>query len=389
MPVQKAIVIGAGIVGLAIARSLAVRGYQVTVLERNEKAVGASIRNFGMVWPIGQPDGLLYERALRSRAIWKQVCDEAGLWYEEAGSLHLAYNPLELQVLEEFASLSDHRPLRMVTPADARALSPAINPDGMQGGLWSADELIIESRVAIERIPAYLEERYGVQFFFNTAVTHIANPMVWAGNRSWYADQIFVCSGSDLETLYPELFAAAPITKCKLQMMRIKPQPNDWRIGPSLCGGLSLTHYKSFVNAPSLSALVAQYQETLPEYGKWGIHVMVSQNGEGALTIGDSHEYGLVHDPFDKTFINDMILGYLQKFVRLKSWDLQQTWNGIYPKLTSGATEMVVSPEEGVTIVNGLGGAGMTLSFGLAEEIVAGEGRLALAAAGVGSPSLG
>src|SRR4051795_10253351 len=96
---KTAIVIGAGIAGLAITRSLAERGYAVTVFERNEKAVGASIRNFGMLWPIGQPNGNLYERALLSKAIWKQVCDEAGLWYEERGSLHAAYNQLESDVI--------------------------------------------------------------------------------------------------------------------------------------------------------------------------------------------------------------------------------------------------------------------------------------------------
>src|SRR3954468_21685472 len=96
---KTAIVIGAGIAGLAITRSLAERGYAVTVFERNEKAVGASIRNFGMLWPIGQPDGELYERALRSKIIWKRIANEAGLWYEETGSLHLAYNDAEWQVL--------------------------------------------------------------------------------------------------------------------------------------------------------------------------------------------------------------------------------------------------------------------------------------------------
>ena len=40
-------------------------------------------------------------------------------------------------------------------------------------------------------------------------------------------------------------------------------------------------------------------------------------------------------------------------------------------------TELVLQPEDGVTIINCVGGAGMTLSFGLCDEIV-GKGPPAL-----------
>ena len=65
-----------------------------------------------------------------------------------------------------------------------------------------------------------------------------------------------------------------------------------------------------------------------------------------------------------------MILDYGKQFADFKDWSLVESWNGIYPKLTNGETEIFISPEKGTYIVNGLGGAGMTLSFGLAEELV-------------------
>jgi len=368
---KNAIVIGAGIGGLAVARSLGERGYAVKVFERNEKAVGASIRNFGMLWPIGQPQGALYERALQSKSIWKQLALDAGFWFEEKGSLHLAYNDLEWQVLREFAETEGaRRKIKLLDANCIREKTDAVNMHHLKGGLFSAEEMIIEAREAIELLPAYFRERYKTEFFFNTAITSVDFPRVRSGTREWTADLIFICSGADFETLFPELFEDLPITKCKLQMMRLVSQPANWRMGPSLCGGLSLIHYKSFECASSLGTLKEYYQEALPEYLKWGIHVMISQNGAGEITLGDSHEYGLVHDPFDKQFINQLIIDYLKQFAALKDLRLLQSWNGIYPKLTNGKPELVHQPQQGVTIINGMGGAGMTLSFGLAEEVV-------------------
>ena len=95
-----AIVIGSGIVGLATSRALAVRGKKVLVIDRSSFAVGASIRNFGMIWPIGQSDGKMYERAMLSQSIWKEIAVASGIWHDPVGSLHLAYSDLEMEVLE-------------------------------------------------------------------------------------------------------------------------------------------------------------------------------------------------------------------------------------------------------------------------------------------------
>lgn len=373
MSTKTAIVVGAGIVGLATARALAKRGYRVTVFERNERAVGASIRNFGMVWPIGQPNGARFERAMLSRSIWKEIAVEAGIWHDEVGSLHIAYAEDELRVMEEYVEANrELREVELLNAEKTIAKSAAVNPDGLKASLWSGTEMIVEARAAIGQIAAYLTEKYKVEFHWNTAIVEITDTTVRSGSRSWSADEIFVCGGEEFETLYPELFAATPITKCKLQMMRMVAQPGGFRIGPSLCGSLSLVHYPGFQIAASLPALRARYEAEYAEYLKWGIHVMASQNHTGELTIGDSHEYGLVHDPFNKDFINKMILDYLGTFTRLKDTQIIQTWNGILPKLTNGETELVLKPAPGVTIINGLGGNGMTLSFGLCEQVVAG-----------------
>lgn len=366
---QKAIVIGAGIVGLAAARALALQGYQVDVLEKNAKAYGASVRNFGMVWPIGQPVGNLYERALRSRSIWQELCTAAGIWYSPEGSVHAAHETDEMQVISEFVAQHQQlRPCRLLTADEVVALSPAVNPHGLKGGFFSPDELIVDPREAIAKLPAYLEEVLGIRFHFSTPATAVAYPAVYSGNRRFEADRIFICSGQEFESLYPELYLAAPLTKCKLQMMRTVPQPADFRTGPAVCGGLTLTHYGAFRDCASLPQLKSRIEAIYPEYVKWGIHVMISQNGSQEIVIGDSHEYGAAHDPFDRKEINDLVLDYLWKIVQLPERTIAQSWNGTYVKMKEG-TELVLHPEDGVTIVNGLGGAGMTLSFGLLEEL--------------------
>jgi FAD dependent oxidoreductase TIGR03364 len=270
---KKAIVVGAGIVGLASARTLSLQGYQVTIIERNEKAIGASIRNFGMLWPIGQPDGLMYNRAIRSKMIWKEIADSVGLWYEECGSLHLAANKEEWQVLQELLAgfQAANRPCSLMSPEEIKNNYKGIQTKEIMGGLFSPTETIVDPREAIAAAASYLEEYLDVDFIWGKNFSEVSTGKLRAGNETLLADLIVVCNGADFETLFPEIFAALPITKCKLQMMRFQPGANEKRMGVSVCGGLSLIHYPSFKIAPSLKALEEKFKQEMPEYIKWGM----------------------------------------------------------------------------------------------------------------------
>jgi D-hydroxyproline dehydrogenase subunit beta len=94
---------------------------------------------------------------------------------------------------------------------------------------------------------------------------------------------------------------------------------------------------------------------------------MASQSAAGEITLGDSHEYGLEIEVFDRPMINQLILDYAQGVMRLPSFEIAQTWNGVYAKHPEKAY-VRFSPLPGVQVITVTGGSGMTLSFGLAEE---------------------
>lgn len=380
-------VVGAGIVGLAHALAAAKRGYEVVLFERDERSVGASIRNFGLVWPVGQPEGPLYERALRSREIWLDVARKAGIWCAESGSLHLAYNKDEQDVLEEYLETTPQareQGCELISPEAVSQKSATAKQKGLVRALWSPTELNVDPRQAIPALARMLESEYGEDLRFGANVERVDMPLLQTSAGYWHADRLFVCSGNDFETLYPRVFEESGITRCKLQMTRTVPQPEGWRLGPSLCSGLTLLHYASFAHCESLAALRQRFESELPFHVKEGIHVLVSQTARGEVTIGDHHEYGLTHDPFEREEITHAVLDYFTGFASMPRLEIAERWHGFYPSLRDGASDLVAHPEPGVTVVNGLGGAGMTLSFGLAEENLREGAALAQTRGGTG-----
>lgn len=364
-------VVGAGIVGLAHAWAAARRGWDVVLLERNRQAQGASIRNFGMVWPIGQEHGDLYRTSIESRGLWLELARETGLWARPCGSLHLAYRDDELAVFDEFAQMAPafDYDCRLIPPQEALKMSAAAKPEGLLAALWSPTEVCVDPREIVSKTPGWLQKRFGVELRYETAVEKVdSHGVTTADGSRILADKVVVAAGTDFRFLYPELFAEAGFRQCKLQMMRTPVQPRGWTLGPMLAGGLTLRHYEAFAACPSLPALKARVAAETPELDKYGIHVMASQNGLGEVVLGDSHEYGDDITPFDKREIEELMLRELRKMIDLPDWTIQERWHGIYPK-APGLIQYECQPDANVEVVIASGGCGMTMSFGFANRL--------------------
>jgi FAD dependent oxidoreductase TIGR03364 len=369
MPELDLAIIGAGIAGIAHAWAAARRGRRVTVFERDRRAVGASVRNFGMIWPVGQPAGFPLATALRSRELWLEFLSATGLYHRPVGCIHLATRPDEVAVLEEFAARAPDLGYNgELLGADATyARSPLAKRGAVTASYFSTTEVNVDPRQAIARAPGFLQERHQVEFRFGTSITHVESGQIrTSAGEILRPRQILIASGPDLRTLFPAEMAASGQKLCKLQMLKTRPVAAD--SGPMIASGLTLRHYANFEICPSLGALKARVATETPELDRLGIHVMVSQGVDGGLILGDSHEYGEPIAPFDTDEIEGLMLRELRRIVDLPTWEIAERWHGVYPKL-AGQTHFLGRPQPGVVLFTGLGGSGMTLSFGLADHL--------------------
>lgn len=367
--IRHTAIVGGGIVGLAHAWAAARQGDRVTVFERSDKARGASVRNFGMFWPIGQTMEH-YPLALRSGQLWQEFAQATGSTMRPTGSVCIVDRDDEATVLEEFATLAPDLGFscELWTREQAEARCPGARKGVVKAALFSPTEYNVDPREALSKLPGFLAEKHNVSFRWNTAVSHVEEGKLRIASGEYYAfDQIMICSGYDFQTLFPAVFADAPLKVCKLQMLRTVPQPQGWMLGPMLSSGLTLRHYDSFSICPTLAAVKQRIARETPELDRYGIHVMASQDKDGGIVLGDSHEYGNDIEIFDKAEVDELIMRELRRLYEFPDWTIAERWHGIYAKCTQGPI-FRAEPLPDVHIATGTGGSGMTLSFGLAED---------------------
>mmetsp|Transcript_35748 Transcript_35748/g.93182 ORF Transcript_35748/g.93182 Transcript_35748/m.93182 type:complete len:399 (-) Transcript_35748:195-1391(-) len=381
-------VVGGGIIGLATAYRSALAGHKVVVFEKDAAAMGASIRNFGFVWPIGQAPSNL-PLALRSREIWMDVLQKARIWSSPAGSFHVAHHPDEEQVLHEFISKygKDGYDVELLSSKQAQSLSPHLSSH--RCALHSKTEVVIDSPLTLPAISRMLREEMGVEFHYDTAVTSVDNGgRVHAkkgGETSMEvdADHVVVCCGQKIDGMHIPRMDEYGLKKVKLNMMKTGSR-RDVTIGPGLCAGLTLLHYDTFLSCDGIHEVRKRMEKEQPDALREGVHLLVAQNSRGEIIIGDSHTYFDVTshsgkgevDPFIRTDVNDIILRNFHSLLSLPDFKLSTYWMGVYLKCTKKPSwhnpdhpiSHICEREGNITYLNGFGGCGMTLSFGAAER---------------------
>lgn len=359
------IVVGAGILGLATALAGAKQGRKVAVLERHSKCVSASVRNFGFVTVSGQRAGEHWQRAKRSRDIWAEVAPQAGIQVLHQGLHLVAQRPQAEAVLEEFASTDMGAQCQFLSAQEIAQLGYLNAPRAV---LYSPHELRVESKEAIAQLSAWLQASCGVDFFYHTSVQAIELPKVCSNQGDFYAEQVVLCPGHDMRSLYPDFIQQSKAQLCTLQMQRVMPD-TPIKLQGALMSDLSLARYDGFAALETGKQLAMLLDKEQAEYRSYGIHLIAVQSADGSLVIGDSHVYGDAEQPFNNERIDELIQKEMQKVLQIERFKVKQRWLGVY----ASAPEVVFmgQPEKNLCIGMITGGTGASTSFAFAEELLA------------------
>lgn len=362
------VVVGAGIVGLGTALAAARLGKKVAVVERNAKAVGASIRNFGFVTVSGQKAGDHWARARRARDVWAEIVDDAGIEVVHRGLVMPAYRMEAENVLDAFLDTPMGADCRRLTPGEALDTVPALRENGMRSALYSPHELRVESKDAIPKLAAWLQQKHGIAFHWSTAVTGIEGERIETSRGTLEAEAVVVCPGDDFSTLFPERITRYGLRICTLQMLRVAPV-SPVRFGTAVMSDLSFGRYEGFADLPEGEALSARLDADCAEMRAAGIHVIAVQSSDGSLVVGDSHVYGNAPQPFAEERIDDLILKGFDEIFDMPGRRVAARWVGTYAS-ASDRTVLVDRPADNIRLVMVTGGTGASTGFALGEQVI-------------------
>jgi L-2-hydroxyglutarate oxidase LhgO len=359
----ECIVVGAGVVGLAIARALAETGREVLVLERSEGiGTGVSSRSSEVVHAgLYYPPGSLKARAcIEGKTKIYAYCARMGVPVRRIGKLVVATSETQVEALRKIeanAQACGMTDLRWVDHAEAKRLEPNVI---CHAGLFSETSGIIDSHALMVAFQGELESRGGV-IAFHAAVENI---------RPDEAGFVVSVGGADRM----ELGCSILVNAAGLDAVRL---------AHAIAGYPAARIPRAFLakgNYFSLTGVRNPFRHLvypIPEPGGLGIHATIDMGGQ--VRFGPDVQWigepDYVADPARAPAFEAAIRAY---WPGLPDGALNASYAGIRPKIAGpgepNADFLVEGPGEhgipGLVSLMGIESPGLTSSMSLADLVL-------------------
>ena len=365
-------VVGAGLIGIAHAFEARRRGLSVVVLERDVRAVGASVRQTGHLFFSALASGDALEEASRGRARWLELTRRAGVVAAETGTLIVARDRDELAVIEA-AATDPLRRAKVVTAAEIESLAPLACSHAV-GGFYAPRDLRIDPRATTAALARLLTRDQHAHIEWGVSAHEIEPGVVHAGTLRVRARAIVVCPGSGQRALPPALWSSQDreLTLCRSQMLRLAA-PAGRRYRPTLAGGTCLLSQPAFATQPDAEAVRARLELGQPELVEGGVALVVAQLPGGDLVVGGTRT---AEEAPTSPFMVERLYRLLLREVRdlLGSEpEIRQRWQATHvcARATDDRRDFFVSkPLPGVRVVQGLSGRDLALAHVRAAQVL-------------------
>ena len=359
---MQVLVIGAGVVGLAIARATALAGHEVIVAEATGGiGNGVSSRNSevihaGMYYPTGS---LRARHCVRGRRMLYEFCASHGVPHKKVGKLIVAVDEKQTAKIEGIAKqgeINGVEGLEFLGANSARAMEPALH---CVSALLSNETGIIDSHGFMLALEGDLEDRGGM-IAFNTKIERLA-----PSGSGWEV----TFGGAEAGTLVVD----AVVNSAGLGAQKLARATEGYpeaRV-PRLV--LAKGNYFGFQGRPAFSHLIYP----APVEGGLGTHVTLDMAGR--MRFGPDVEWiEREHYDVDAKRAELFYASVRTYFPGLPDNSLVPDYCGIRPKLTAkgepAADFLIDGPaDHGLPrLVNlfGIESPGLTSALSIAEEVV-------------------
>ncbi len=355
------LVIGAGVVGLACARELALQGREVVIIEANN-AIGleTSSRNSevihgGLYYASGSHKATL---CVAGRALLYEFCSEFGVAHRRCGKLIVATGEAQhdkLDALAQQAARNGVGDIERLTREQARALEPALE---CTAALLSPSTGIIDSHALMQALLGDAET-HGAQLAVNT-------PAV-AGRA--FHNMIEIETGGEVPTV---LCAKSVVNAAGLQAVATAGRIEGFPCAHLPTARLARGNYFQLSGRAPFSRLVYP----LPEPGGLGVHLTLDLAGQGRF--GPDVEWiDRIDYRIDPRRADGFYAEIRKYWPALRDGALSPAYAGIRPKISGpdepAADFMIQGPSDhgvaGLVNLFGIESPGLTASLAIAQVV--------------------